>query len=199
MTRHNCIGDCIAALPLFWSKVVALYCLPYPSFGARLWHCIACLTPLLKQGCGIGPGKDRSRHADILISNWSLSLSAAFDINNIHPSLNNPLIAYSGRTSGASAAAGEQKKHDNNGSGCLERGWICVPLVAEACEGWGNTANETFSRIARRLAIHTHSVVDASKYLSLIVLFFLTLCVCCVRVVCVCVVCVCCIICIIIL
>ena len=57
-----------------------------------------------------GPGKDRLCPVDILIPNWSLSRSAAFDIKVRHP-LNNPLISETGQTSGASAAAAEQKKH----------------------------------------------------------------------------------------
>ena len=86
VTRHNCIRDCIA------------------DFCRR-----AHLSPLLEQGCGIGPAKDRSRPADILIPNWSLSRSAAFDIKVIHP-LNNSLISDAGQTSGASAAAGETRE-----------------------------------------------------------------------------------------
>ena len=113
VTRHNCIRDCIA------------------DFCRR-----AHLSPLLEQGCGIGPAKDRSRPADILIPNWSLSRSAAFDIKVIH-SLNNSLISDAGQTSGASAAVGEQEKLENNALGCLERGWICVPLIVEAYGGWG--------------------------------------------------------------
>ena len=74
----------------------------------------------------------------------------------MHP-LNNSLISDAGQTLGASAAAGEQEKLENNALGCMERGWICVPLVVEAYGGWGITAKETFSRIARRLAIHSHS------------------------------------------
>ena len=129
VTQHNCIRNCIAD------------CCHH-----------AHLSPLLEQGCGIGPAKeDRSRPADILIPNWSLSRSAAFDIKVIHP-LNNSLIS----DAGASAAAGEQEKLENSFMGCLERGWICVPLVVEAYGGWGITAKETFSRIARRLAIHSH-------------------------------------------
>ena len=133
VTRHNCIRDCIAD-----------FC------------CYAHFSPLLEQGCGIGPAKDRSCPADILIANWSLSQSAAFDIKVIH-SLNNSLISDAGQTSGASAAVGEQEKFENNALGCLERGWICVPLVVEAYGGRGITAKETLSRIARRLAIHSHS------------------------------------------
>ena len=133
VTRHNCIRDCIA------------------DFCRR-----AHLSPLMEQGCGIGPAKERSRPADILIPNWSLSRSAAFEIKVIHP-LNNSLISDAGQTSGASAAVGEQEKLENNALGCVERGWICVPLVVEAYGGWGITAREALSRIARRLAIHSHS------------------------------------------
>ena len=50
-----------------------------------------------------------------------------------------------------------EEKLENDALGCLERGWICVPLVVEAYGGWGITAKETLSRIARRLAIHSHS------------------------------------------
>ena len=52
----------------------------------------------MEQGCGIGPAKDRSRPADILIPNWSLSRSAAIDIKVIHP-LNNSLISDADQTS----------------------------------------------------------------------------------------------------
>ena len=62
-----------------------------------------------------------------------------------------------GQTSGASAAAGEQEKLENNALDCRKRGWICVPLIVEAYGGWGITAKETLSRIARHLAIHSHS------------------------------------------
>ena len=83
VTRHNCIRDCIA------------------DFCRR-----AHLSPLMEQGCGIGPAKDRSRPADILIPYWSLFRSAAIDIKVIHP-LNNSLISDAGQTSaGASAAVG---------------------------------------------------------------------------------------------
>lgn len=49
---------------------------PSPTLGrhALTSQCIdgyCCRAPLLEQGCGIGPGKDRSQSADILIPNWS--------------------------------------------------------------------------------------------------------------------------------
>ena len=92
MTQHNCIRDCIAD-----------FC--------RHAH----LSPLLEQGSGIGPAKDRSP-ADILIPIWSshcMSQSAAFGIKVIHP-LNNSLISDACQTSGASAAVSEQEKLENN-------------------------------------------------------------------------------------
>ena len=51
------------------------------------------------------------------------------------------LISDAGQTSGASAAVGEQEKLEKNALGCVERGWICVPLVVEAYGGWGITAS----------------------------------------------------------
>ena len=51
----------------------------------------------------------------------------------------------------------EQEKFESNALGCLKRGWVCVPLVVEAYRGWGITAKEALSRIARLLAIHSHS------------------------------------------
>ena len=57
----------------------------------------------MEQGCGIGPAKDRSRPADILIP---LFRSAAIDNKVIHP-LNDSLISDADQTSaGASAAVG---------------------------------------------------------------------------------------------
>ena len=49
----------------------------------------ACLSPQLEKG----PGLDFSRPADVLVSNWSLSNPAAFDLKVIHP-LNTDLIAW---------------------------------------------------------------------------------------------------------
>ena len=122
VTRHN-IRDCIA------------------DFCRR-----AHLSPLMEQGCGIAPVKEISRPADILIPNWLLSQSAAFDIKVIHL-LNNSLISDAGQTSGASAAVSEQEKLDNHALGCVERGWICVPLVVEAYGGWGITQRRLYQEL----------------------------------------------------
>ena len=110
-------------------------------------------SPLLEQGCGIGPAT-----GDIVIPNWSLSRSAALDIKVIHP-LNNSKISDAGQTSGASAAVSELEK-------LL---WVvlkevkCVPLVVEAYGDWELTASETFSRIARHLwsSTPTHPTLNS--------------------------------------
>ena len=76
-------------LPIFNSEETCPYCssqldpLGHHSLTCRyagdvvtrIRDTIARLGPLLEQGCGIGPGKDRSRPTDILIANWSLSRS----------------------------------------------------------------------------------------------------------------------------
>ena len=36
-----------------------------------------------------------------------------------------------------------------------ERGWICVSLVVAVFGGWGNEAQQAFSRISKKLAIKT--------------------------------------------
>ena len=68
----------------------------------------------------------------MLVSNWSLSSSAAFDLKVI-----NPLNVFLGAsmTSGYTAELGEQDKHARNDVPCAERGWICVPLVVEVFGG----------------------------------------------------------------
>ena len=58
-------------------------------------------------------------------------------------------------TSGYTAELGEKDKHSKNDIPCTERGWVCVPLVVEVFGGWGNEAQETLSRVAKKLAIRT--------------------------------------------
>ena len=78
--------------------------------------------------------------------------SQPLDIHGHHA-----LICRSGAsmTSGYTAELGEQGKHSENDIPCIERGWVCVPLVVEVFCGWGNKAQEAFSRVAKKLAIRT--------------------------------------------
>ena len=66
--------------------------------------CRACLAPELERGCGLTSIRDRTHPADVLVPNWSLSRSAAFDLKVINP-LNSNL------TSGYTAELGEKDKH----------------------------------------------------------------------------------------
>ncbi|KAL5516375.1 hypothetical protein EMCRGX_G001677 [Ephydatia muelleri] len=47
------------------------------------------------------------------------------------------------------------RKHRANDAKCKELGWLCVPLVAETYDAWGNEAVEAFSQLASRLATLT--------------------------------------------
>ena len=108
----------------------------------------ACLSPQLEKGPGIG----FSRPADVLVSNWSLSHPAAFDLKVIHP-LNTDLILEMSLASGNSAECGEVGKHAKNDEMCSELGWTCITLVVEVYGGWGYEAQECFSRLSKRLAM----------------------------------------------
>ena len=114
----------------------------------------ACLAPELERGFGLTSTKDKTRPADVLVPNWSLSRSAAFDLKVINPLNSNFLLGVS-MTSGYTAELGEKDKHSKNDIPCTERGWVCVPLVVEVFGGWGNEAQEALSRVAKKLAIRT--------------------------------------------
>eukprot|EP00731_Ephydatia_muelleri_P025503 Em0017g586a len=82
---------------------------------------------------GSGPGLDRlhSRPADIVVNNWHLGKPAAFDLTITSPL--NPITLTEAR--------------------CAELGWVCIPLAVESYGCWGTEAQQSFSRLAARLAI----------------------------------------------
>ena len=112
----------------------------------------ACLAPELERGCGLTSTKDRTRPADVLVPNWSLSRSTAFDLKVINP-LNSNFLLGASMTSGHTAELGEKDKHSKNDIPCTERGWVCVPLVVEVFGGWGNEAQEALSKVAKKLQV----------------------------------------------
>ena len=100
--------------------------------------------------------KSNTRPADILVSNWDGSVSAAFDISVTSP-LNSSLVVESCMSSGVAARATEKRKHLQNDAKCKQLGWRCIPLVVETYGAWGAEAIEVFSTVASRLAIRTNS------------------------------------------
>ena len=115
---------------------------------------VGLVLPLnLKEAVG-SPQQRTERPPDVLVPNWSLSRSAAFDLKVIHP-LNSNFLLGASMTSGHTAELGEKDKHSKNDIPCTERGWVCVPLVVEVFGGWGNEAQEALSRVAKKLAIRT--------------------------------------------
>eukprot|EP00731_Ephydatia_muelleri_P017808 Em0010g906a len=70
----------------------------------------AYLAPELERGCGLTSTKDRTRPADVLVPNWSLSRSAAFDLKVINP-LNSNFLLGASMTSGYTAELGEKDKY----------------------------------------------------------------------------------------
>ena len=55
-------------------------------------------------------------------------------------------------TSGYTSELGEQDKHSKNDIPCIERGWVCVPLVVEVFDG-GEMRHKKL--VAKKLAIRT--------------------------------------------
>ena len=90
--------------------------------------CRACLAPECERGCRLTYKKDRSRAGDVLVPNWSLSRSAAFDQKVINP-LNSNFLLGASMTSGYTAELRKQDKHSKNNIPCTERGWVCVMEV----------------------------------------------------------------------
>ena len=103
---------------------------------------------------GSGQGHDRlnSRPADVLVKNWHLGKPAAFDLTITSP-LNPTTLTEAGVKCGSSAQVAEVRKHAANDEKCKELGWVCIPLAVEAYGCWGMEAQETFKRLAARLAI----------------------------------------------
>eukprot|EP00731_Ephydatia_muelleri_P003120 Em0001g3120a len=103
---------------------------------------------------GSGQGHDRlnSRPADVLVQNWHLGKPAAFDLTITFP-LNPTILTEAGVKCGSSAQVAEVRKHAANDGKCKELGWVCIPLAVESYGCWGTEAQESFKRLAARLAI----------------------------------------------
>ena len=112
----------------------------------------ACLGGQVEVGSGLGLDRLHSRPADVLVNNWHLGKPAAFDLTIISP-LNPTTLTEAGVRCGSSALVAEARKHNANDFKCAERGWVCIPLAVESYGCWGMEAQQSFMRLAARLAI----------------------------------------------
>ncbi|KAL5481713.1 hypothetical protein EMCRGX_G021941 [Ephydatia muelleri] len=87
----------------------------------------ACLGGQVEVESGLGLDRLHSHPADVLVNDWHLGKPAAFDLT--------------------------ARKHNANDSKCAELGWVCIPLAVESYGCWGTEAQQSFSRLAARLAI----------------------------------------------
>eukprot|EP00731_Ephydatia_muelleri_P030030 Em0021g553a len=101
--------------------------------------------------CGVLP-QSLSRWSDVLVQNWHLGKPAAFDLTITSP-LNPTTLTEAGVKCGSSAQVAEVRKHAANDGKCKELGWVCIPLAVESYGCWGMEAQESFKRLAARLAI----------------------------------------------
>ncbi|KAL5517624.1 hypothetical protein EMCRGX_G003206 [Ephydatia muelleri] len=112
----------------------------------------ACLGGQVEVGSGQGHDRLNSRPADVLVQNWHLGKPAAFDLTITFP-LNPTILTEAGVKCGSSAQVAEVRKHAANDGKCKELGWVCIPLAVESYGCWGTEAQESFKRLAARLAI----------------------------------------------
>ena len=75
-------------------------------------------------------GWTKTRPADILVSNWDVSASEAFDISVTSP-LYPSLVVEAVMVSGVATRAAVKRKHSENDAKCKELHWRCIPLVVE--------------------------------------------------------------------
>ena len=97
---------------------------------------------------------NKTRPADILLSNWFLGKPAALDVSITSP-LNPLTLLEAGVLAKSAAQVTEARKHQANDPKCSELGWVCVPMVAESYGAWGDEASSIISSIASRLATST--------------------------------------------
>eukprot|EP00731_Ephydatia_muelleri_P035190 Em0103g2a len=97
---------------------------------------------------------NKTRPADILLSNWFLGKPAALDVSITSP-LNPLTLLEAGVLAKSAAQVTEARKHQANDPKCSGLGWVCVPMVAELYGAWGDEASSIISSIASRLATST--------------------------------------------
>ena len=79
---------------------------------------------------GMGHDERHTRPADVLVPNWDLGKTPAFDLTVT--SLLNPITLNEACvTAGSCAQIYEQRKHASNDTKCSELGWACIPLAFE--------------------------------------------------------------------
>ena len=103
----------------------------------------------VEAGAGLSTDLSQSRPADILVQDWDQGKPATV----VSP-LNSNVLSAVGARAGAASEAAELRKHTANDAKCAELGWVSIPLVVESYGAWGKEAQQSFSKLASRLAVH---------------------------------------------
>ena len=98
-------------------------------------------------------GNNLRRPADVFVPAWTHGQPAAFDLAITSPQRQETL-AQAALTVGHAATVYEihKRRHLRTEDKCRQQGILFVPLVAEASGGWGSSAIQTFSKMARMAA-----------------------------------------------
>ncbi|KAL5459944.1 hypothetical protein EMCRGX_G033342 [Ephydatia muelleri] len=122
----------------------------YPGETCRRAH----IGVQVEVGNNLTHDHNKTRPADILLSNWFLGKPAALDVSITSP-LNPLTLLEAGVLAISAAQVTEARKHQANDPKCSELGLVCVPMVAESYGAWGDEASSIISSIASRLATST--------------------------------------------
>jgi hypothetical protein len=117
---------------------------------------VAGLNPSKEEG---GYERDRTRPADVLVPDWKLGKSAAFDLTVVSP-LTSENLSGAGANDVVERAA--SVKHDENDPKCSAFGWLCVPLAVDSYGQWCLEAHNAFTEIAIRLSVRTKATFSSS-------------------------------------
>jgi hypothetical protein len=114
------------------------------------------LNPLKEQGAHFG---DMSRPADLLVPNWSLGKSAAFDFTVASPHTQKNIHG-AGAIDVVKEAA--KRKHAENDAKCDAQGWLCIPLAVDLYGRWCEEAHSSFATIANYLRTRVGCTLSAA-------------------------------------
>ena len=117
---------------------------------------MAGLTAQKEKGASHG---DLSRPADLLVSDWSLGKSAAFDFTIVSPLVSDNLHLAGGLDVVERAAA---LKHQENDDKCDDLGWVCIPMAVDTYGRWCEEAHTAFASIASNIHTRTKASLAAS-------------------------------------
>jgi hypothetical protein len=116
------------------------------------------MSPRLEQGAD---ERDLRRPADILVPDYKLGKSAAFDLTVVSP-LTQHNLSGAGDFQYDAVSRAASLKHEENDEKCAALNWLCVPLAVDSYGQWCDEAHVAFAEIASRLSTRTKVTLSSA-------------------------------------